>query len=118
MTSAWDWLSKWIKWTKKAYQTVADPGGAAGARPQGSRFFHFDIRIFQNVVALGVGAPLREILDPSLPNGISSHKQLRNNHNAHLFVTIMLQEVQTEIDLREGLQKVPQQKPNRKWTST
>ena len=36
---------------------MADPGGAAGARPHGSRFFRFDIQIFQNVAALGVGAP-------------------------------------------------------------
>ena len=27
--------------------------------PHGSRFFHFDIQIFQNVAASGVGAPLR-----------------------------------------------------------
>ena len=52
---------------------LADPGGAAGAPPpQGSRFFHFDIQIFQNVAILEVGAPhevsapLREILDPPL----------------------------------------------------
>ena len=41
-------------------------GGAAGACPQGSRFFCFDIQIFRNVAASGVGAPLREILDPPL----------------------------------------------------
>ena len=41
--------------------------------PYGSRFFHFDIQIFRNVAALGVGAPpdevgtpLWEILDPLL----------------------------------------------------
>ena len=50
---------------------MADPGGAAGARPP-SRFFRFDIQIFRNVAASGVGAPLRgraplrEILDPLL----------------------------------------------------
>ena len=38
--------------------TLADPGGAAGTRPQGSRFFRFDIQIFQNVATSGVGAPL------------------------------------------------------------
>ena len=51
-------------------------GGAAGAcpppPPHGSRFFRFDIQIFRNVAASGVGAPhevgapLREILDPLL----------------------------------------------------
>ena len=48
-------------------------GGAAGARPPyGSRFFRFDIQIFLNVAASGVGAPyevgapLQEILDPRL----------------------------------------------------
>ena len=41
--------------------------------PQGSRFFPFDIQIFQNIATLGVGAsppqgwhPLQEILDPTL----------------------------------------------------
>ena len=34
--------------------------------PQGSRFFRFDIQNFQNVTALGVHAPLWEILDPPL----------------------------------------------------
>ena len=56
--------------------TVADPGGAAGARPpppQGFRFFRFDIQIFRNRATSGVGAPptrlappLQEILDPPL----------------------------------------------------
>ena len=51
-------------------------GGSRGRRwrPQGSRFFRFDIQIFQNVATLGVGTPppmrsappLREILDPPL----------------------------------------------------
>ena len=43
------------------------------APPYGSRFFRFDIQIFWNVAASGVGtppyevgAPLREILDPLL----------------------------------------------------
>ena len=36
---------------------VADPGGAPPARPPyGSRFFRFDIQIFRNVAASGVGA--------------------------------------------------------------
>ena len=46
-------------------------GGAAGTRPPyGSRFFRFDIQIFLNIAASGVGAPptrsappLQEILD-------------------------------------------------------
>ena len=55
--------------------SVADPGGAAGEHPPyGSRFFRFDIQIFRNVAASGVGAPphmrsappLWEILDPLL----------------------------------------------------
>ena len=38
---------------------MADPGGAPPARapPHGSRFFHFDIQIFRNIAASGVGAP-------------------------------------------------------------
>ena len=38
---------------------MADPGGAAGTcpPPHGSRFFRFDIQIFRNVAASGVGAP-------------------------------------------------------------
>ena len=55
-------------------KAVADPGGAAGARPPyRSRFFCFDIQIFRNVAASGVGAPPprgrrppTEILDPLL----------------------------------------------------
>ena len=39
--------------------SLADPGGVPDARPQGSRFFHFDIKKFQNVTASGVHAPLR-----------------------------------------------------------
>ena len=66
---------------------VADPGGVPPARaPQGSRFFHFDIQIFRNVAASGVGAPLRgwrplrEILDPPL-HGVKSQpfSQIRQN---------------------------------------
>ena len=49
-------------------------GGTTGTcPPSGSRFFHFDIQIFRNVAASGVGAPptrsappLPEILDPLL----------------------------------------------------
>ena len=38
--------------------TVADPGGRCRrAPPYGSRFFHFDIQIFRNVAASGVGPP-------------------------------------------------------------
>ena len=36
---------------------VADPGGGAAGAPQGSRFFRFDIQIFRNVAASGVGVP-------------------------------------------------------------
>ena len=44
----------------KYTDTVADPGGAPPVRaPYGSRFFRFDIQIFQNVATSGVGAPLR-----------------------------------------------------------
>ena len=53
-------------------------GGSRGrfwARPQGSRFFRFDIQNFRNIIASGVHAPLRglrtplrEILDPPLVN--------------------------------------------------
>ena len=63
-----------IYYTASNIYTVADPGGAAGARPPyGSRFFRFDTQIFRNVDASGVGAPptrsappLQEILDPLL----------------------------------------------------
>ena len=48
-------------------------GGSRGRRqrapPQESRFFHFDIQIFQNVAASGVGAPYEvgaPLRDPSL----------------------------------------------------
>ena len=42
-------------------RTVAGSGigGSRGAPPQGSRFFRFDIQMFRNVAASGVGAPLR-----------------------------------------------------------
>ena len=46
--------------------SVADTGGAAGMRPLRVQILSFDIQIFRNVAALGVGAPLREILDPLL----------------------------------------------------
>ena len=56
---------------------VSQPGGGFPAfytsAPQGSRFFRFNIKNFQNVTASGVGTsstrpthPLREILDPPL----------------------------------------------------
>ena len=37
--------------------SLADVGGVPGARPQGSRFFRFDIQNFRNVTASGVHAP-------------------------------------------------------------
>ena len=38
--------------------SVADPGGRRRrAPPHGSKFFRFDIQIFQNIAASGVGAP-------------------------------------------------------------
>ena len=43
---------------KDQSEAVADPGGAAGMHPHGSRFFHYDIQIFRNVVTSGVGVPL------------------------------------------------------------
>ena len=61
--------------------------GAPLAPPQGSRFFHFDIQIFQNVAASGVGTtprgrrpppPPREILDPPLSR----------YHHADLFIHV------------------------------
>ena len=59
---------------------VGSSGGSRGRRqrapPYRSKFFHFDIQIFQNIAASGVGTPLyevgapppppREILDPLL----------------------------------------------------
>ena len=72
---------------KNTSTAVADPGGgAAGARPPyGSRFFRFDIQIFRNVAASGVGAPprgrrspLREILDPLL-HSMNISLQLTNS---------------------------------------
>ena len=44
----------------KGNEILADLGGACPAQaPQGSRFFRFNIQNFQNVTALGVGAPTR-----------------------------------------------------------
>ena len=44
---------------------VADPGGRRRrAPPYGSRFFRFDIQIFWNVAALGVGAPSTRLAPP------------------------------------------------------
>ena len=43
--------------------SVADPGGAAGAPSKGPDFFHIDIQTFRNVRGRH---PLREILDLSL----------------------------------------------------
>ena len=39
-------------------------GGRRRCAPQGSRFFHFDIQIFRNVAASGVGAPSYEVGTP------------------------------------------------------
>ena len=44
-----------------------DPG-APPARPQGSRFFRFDIQIFQNIATSGVGAPPHEVGAPPTGN--------------------------------------------------
>ena len=54
----------------KSQKTVVDPGGsAAGAcPPYGSRFFRFDIQIFRNVAASGVGAPPYEVGTPPMGN--------------------------------------------------
>ena len=38
--------------------------GCADTPPQGPRLFQFNVQNFRNVSASGVGAPLREILDP------------------------------------------------------
>ena len=53
---------------------MADPGGAAGARPYRSRFFHFDIQIFRNVATSGVGAPY-EVGAPPMGNPGSATEQ-------------------------------------------
>ena len=48
---------------------MADPGGRhRRAPPYGSRFFRFDIQIFQNVAASGVGAPPYEVGAPPTGN--------------------------------------------------
>ena len=53
---------------KTYLDTLADPGGALPARaPQGSRFFRFDIQIFRNIAASGVGAP-HEVGAPTTGN--------------------------------------------------
>ena len=59
------WLCRLTSWldtekcnlTRWSPKSVADPGGAHGARPQGYRFFRFNIQILRNVAASGVGAP-------------------------------------------------------------
>ena len=44
--------------------SLADLGGVPGARPQGSRFFRFNIHNFQNVSASGVHTPHYEVHGP------------------------------------------------------
>ena len=63
------------------YIAVADQGGAAGTcPPQGSRFFRFDIQIFRNVAALGVGAPLRGWRSPmGNPGSVAALKPSKND---------------------------------------
>ena len=46
---------------------MADPGGRRRHPPYGSRFFRFNIQIFLNVAASGVGTPPYEVGAPPPP---------------------------------------------------
>ena len=57
--------------------SLADLGGASGARPPyGSRFFRFDIQNFWNVPTSGVHAPLYEVHAPPTGNPGSATETL------------------------------------------
>ena len=47
---------------------LADLGGVPGARPRGSRFFHFDIQNFRNVTTSGVHGPSTRSTPPLTGN--------------------------------------------------